>query len=103
MVLEFLKEFSQLSPVQQKVFLYCLEKKPFLQAGTDDLSIISAALGISYKSVWLAMHAISALPTLSKVVQYIHSDIKTPSIVSLDAIFRWEAVSEAEGWSKPEI
>ena len=102
MIFKFLHEFASLSPAEQKVFLFCVEHNPHPQAYTGDLQYIAARTGLYYQTVRQALHAISALPTLSKAVKYIHPDVSAPVMVSLDAAgeiggreFDWAGVEEA--------
>jgi hypothetical protein len=69
--LPFLQEFSQLSPVEQKIFLFCLEHCPHPRKYTGDIAFISSRAGIHRKSVEKALKKISALPLLRRCVAYI--------------------------------
>ena len=86
MILQFLKEFSRLSPAEQKVFLFCLEKLPYPHAYSGDLQHIAISTGLYYQTVRQAMYSIAASPILSSAVKYIHSDVSHPVMVSLDTV-----------------
>jgi hypothetical protein len=75
MLIDFLQDFCKLTNSEQRVFLYCLKKCPFPRSKTDDLNSIAYALGLSYKSVWRAVHAFKLYPQFNRLVKYIHSDI----------------------------
>jgi hypothetical protein len=75
MLIDFLQDFCKLTNSEQRVFLYCLKNCPFPRAKTDDLNAIAYALGLSYKSVWRAVHAFELYPQFNRLVKYIHSDI----------------------------
>jgi hypothetical protein len=85
-MLQFLKEFTKLSPAEQKVFLYCLEHCPQPRAYSGDLQEITLHTGLYYQTVRQALSHISAMQTLSRAVKYIHSDVSAPVMVSLDAV-----------------
>jgi hypothetical protein len=85
-MLQFLKEFTKLSPAEQKVFLYCLEYCPRPRAYSGDLQEITLHTGLYYQTVRQALSHISAMQTLSRAVKYIHSDVSAPVMVSLDAV-----------------
>lgn len=75
MFLKFLKEFSELSPSEQRVFLFCLEHLPHPRRYTGDLRRIQNNTGLSRLTVYQALNHISALPHLRKCVFYIRTDI----------------------------
>jgi hypothetical protein len=75
MLIDFLQDFCKLTNSEQRVFLYCLKNCPFPRSKTDDLNSIAYALGLSYKSVWRAIHAFELYPQFNRLVKYIHSDI----------------------------
>lgn len=75
MLIDFLQDFCKLTNSEQRVFVHCLKKCPFPRAKTDDLNAIAFALGLSYKSVWRAVHAFKLYPQFNRLVKYIHSDI----------------------------
>lgn len=80
MFLNFLHEFCKLSPSEQRVFLYCLEKKPYPRKKSDDLKSISLSLNLSYKTVWRAMSAINNNKALSQLVHYI-KDVEPAKVI----------------------
>ena len=82
-IFSFLREFSQLTPAQQRVFLYCAEKIPFPQAYTGDIQRIIIGTGLPRKTISTAFVAIAALPTLSRIVKYIHMDVSRPVVIPL--------------------
>jgi hypothetical protein len=86
MLVHFLEEFAELSPVQQKIFLFCLQNKPVIYKNTNDLQEICVRTNKPYKTVWVALKKISELKTLSRCVKYIHLNISARDIVSVDAL-----------------
>ena len=85
MLLQFVKEFSKLSPAEQKVFIFCVEHLPQPVAYSGDLQRIAQATGLYYQTVRQAMYTFRRYPLLSGIVKYIHSDVSAPKLVSLDA------------------
>lgn len=75
MFFEFLQHFADLSKSEQKIYLYCLQKKAFFRHGSEDLNILAFKLHLSYKTVWRAVKNLAENPITSSVVKYIHSDI----------------------------
>lgn len=76
-ILAFLREFSDLSPVQQKIFLYCLQNCPHPRKNTADLNRIAAATGAHRKSVERAFKVFAAHKILRRIVAYIKIDVKS--------------------------
>lgn len=89
-MLKFLKEFNSLTHAEQRVFLFCAEFMPEVKKNSSDVRRICLCLGLSYKTVLPALHAINESQILSRVVKYIHSDIclKTRVRVDLDKVGR---------------
>lgn len=85
MLLQFVKDFAKLTPAEQKVFIFCVEHKPNPVAYSGDLQHIALATGLYYQTVRQAMYSFRRSPLLSAAVKYIHSDVSTPRMVSLDA------------------
>lgn len=75
MFFEFLQHFADLSKSEQKIYLYCLQKKAFFRHGSEDLNNLAFKLDLSYKTVWRAVKNLAKNPISSSVVKYIHSDI----------------------------
>jgi hypothetical protein len=96
MFIEFLKEFRKLSPAQQEIFLFCLEKNPNPQKRSGDISYISTCLGRPRKTVYSAFLAINANKTLSKLVRYTSRGITTPVFVRFDESHLYENLSDGE-------
>jgi hypothetical protein len=99
MLFNFLQEFSHLTPAEQKVFLFCVEKKPYPLSYSGDLQEIAVATGLYYQTVRQAVYSFRQYPLLNKCVRYIHSDVSFPKIVSLDALF---LVSESQRGTEEE-
>lgn len=98
MLYQFLKEFAALSKSQQEVFLFCVKHCPRPQKHSGDVRYICQATNLTYKTVLPALYAINQSKLLSKVVQYIHTDISGSKFVPLDSVpfggvpFDWEEV-----------
>lgn len=72
----FLQEFARLSPVEQKIFLFCLQKIPHPRKFTGDIAYIAQSIGVHRKSVERALKKISASRLLRRCVCYILLDVK---------------------------
>jgi hypothetical protein len=80
MFIDFLQNFTQLTPAEQKVFLFCLKNNPYPRQNSNDLNFIAFSLGLSYKTTWRAVHAISSNKHFNKLVRYISTDISSAVI-----------------------
>ena len=80
MFIDFLQNFTRLTPAEQKVFLFCLKNNPYPRQNSEDLNFIAFSLGLSYKTVWRAVHAISSNKHFNKLVRYISTDISSAVI-----------------------
>jgi hypothetical protein len=86
----FLQEFARLSPVEQRVFLFCLQKIPHPRKFTGDISFISRSSGIHRKSVERALKKISSSPILRRCVCYIQLDV-IPEFYAQNALHSTQA------------
>jgi DNA replication protein DnaD len=73
---KFLLEFSQLSPIEQKIFLFCLAHKQHPRKYSHDVAEIAHKTGSHRKTVEKALKTFAAYPLLRKCVCYIHLDVK---------------------------
>ena len=76
-ILSFLYEFAELTPVQQKIFLYCLQHCRHPRKNTPDLNRIAFATGAHRKSVERAFKVFATHKILRRIVCYIKIDIKS--------------------------
>lgn len=75
-ILDFLVEFAELSPVQQKIFLFCLQNCPHPRKNSGDINRIAAATGVHRKSVERAFKVINQYKILRRCVAYIKIDVR---------------------------
>jgi predicted regulator of amino acid metabolism with ACT domain len=75
-ILAFLDEFAKLSPVQQKIFLFCLQNCPHPRKNSSDINRIAAATGVHRKSVERAFKIIKQYKILRRCVSYIRIDVR---------------------------
>lgn len=71
-LLAFLREFSRLAPTHQRVFLWCLEHRPFPRPFTGDFGDIAIATGLHRNTVRYALRSISRHPVLSATVHVVN-------------------------------
>ena len=69
-LMPFIKEFSTLTPKQQEIFLFCLEKLPHPVNGSGDLLRIRTAIGCKARTVQIALQVINNTKILSQLVKY---------------------------------
>ena len=84
MLLSFLKEFSRLTPAQQEIFLFCLEKCPRPIAYTNDVTMIVTFTGRPRKTIFRAFSAFAQSNRLSDLVCYTRKSVKHTSPVKFD-------------------
>ena len=70
LLIPLLKELATLSPVQQEVFLFCLEHLPEPKAYTGDLLRIRSAVGCKPRTAQVALQIITKSKILSQMVKY---------------------------------
>ena len=71
----FLVEFSKLSPIEQRIFLFCLQNKQHPRKYSHDIAEIATRTGAHRKTVERALKTFAAYPLLHKCVAYIHLDV----------------------------
>jgi hypothetical protein len=72
---KFLSEFAQLSPIEQKIFLFCLVHKQHPRKYSRDIAEIAQRTGSHRKTVEKALKTFAGYPLLHKCVAYIHLDV----------------------------
>lgn len=93
---KFLLEFSQLSPIEQKIFLFCLSHKQHPRKYSHDIAEIAQKTGSHRKTVEKALKTFAFYPLLHKCVAYIHLDVHREFYAQNKLFSEQEEPSEGE-------